>query len=688
MRPASVMALAILFGLISSPPFAGQRAGAPSSQPRQTEIATPPAVALPTARAQEAVRALKHKKLYDSLAAAYQAARYRVECNEHPAVPGQSAWHADNPAQEMSADFAADAVHITASESDGAAATVVLRLTGYGYSSNQQPPARAVPRADENRITYDRGVLREWYINDRGGLEQGFTLTQPPAVPTGEPLVLTMAIDSGLQTRLAADSGRIQFVDSMDRVQFQYADLKAWDAAGRKLPAKMLASNGRIALLINDSGATYPVTIDPLIFTEPKLTPSDPSAFDEFGNSVGISGDTAVIGAPGKSPLGATYVFVRSGSVWSQQQKLTPSDPSAFGTDEFGFSVGVSADTAVIGAPGILGVPNSSAYVFVRSGSLWSQQQKLTASDTSAGDRFGFSVGISGDTVVIGAPASSSFTGVARSAYVFVRSGSLWSQQQKLTASNPFVDDAFAISVGISGDTAVIGAPGRFPPATGTAYVFVRSGSLWSRQQKLTAGDPAVNDAFGFSVGISGDTAVIGASRKSELTGAAYVFMRSGSLWSQQQKLTASDPAAGDRFGDSVGISGDTAVIGAPFKSGFVGAAYVFEGVLIVSIDIKPGEGPPSINRQSHGKTPVALLSSPTFDATSADRRTVVFAGASPLNIGLDFVDVNRDGLLDVVFRFSTQSLNLPDGTTQACMTGRTIDRQDFKGCDSLRLLR
>ena len=113
----------------------------------------------------------------------------------------------------------------------------------------------------------------------------------------------------------------------------------------------------------------------------------------------------------------------------------------------------------------------------------------------------------------------------------------------------------------------------------------------------------------------------------------------------------------------------------------------MFDGVLIVSIDIKPGEDPPSINRRSHGKTPVALLSSPTFDATSADRRTVVFAGASPLNIGLDFVDVNRDGLLDVVFHFSTQSLNLPDGTTQACMTGRTIDRQDFKGCDSVRLL-
>src|SRR5439155_6288973 len=135
----------------------------------------------------------------------------------------------------------------------------------------------------------------------------------------------------------------------------------------------------------------------------------------------------------------------------------------------------------------------------------------------------------------------------------------------KLTASNPFVDDDFGFSVGISGDTAVIGAPdGRFPPVAGTAYVFVRSGSVWSQQQKLTASAPAAGDGFSAGVGISGDTAVIGAS------GAAYVFVRSGSVWSQQQKLTANDPAVGDRFGGSVGISGDMAVIGAS------GAAYGF----------------------------------------------------------------------------------------------------------------
>src|SRR5436190_21426228 len=118
-------------------------------------------------------------------------------------------------------------------------------------------------------------------------------------------------------------------------------------------------------------------------------------------------------------------------------------------------------ETAASGARGVLRVPDSWASVFVRSGSLWSQEPKLTASDTSAGDRFGNSVGISGDTAVIGAPARSGFTGGARGAYVFVRSGSLWSQQQKLTASDPAVDDAFAVSLGISADTAVIGPPGR-----------------------------------------------------------------------------------------------------------------------------------------------------------------------------------------------------------------------------------
>ena len=164
---------------------------------------------------------------------------------------------------------------------------------------------------------------------------------------------------------------------------------------------------------------------------------------------------------------------------------------------------------------GAAGIDQGSAYVFVRSGGVWSQQQKLEASDAAADDRFGFSVAISGETVVVGAPGDDGAAGIDQgSAYVFVRSGGVWSQQQKLLASDAAADDDFGSSVAISGETVVVGAPWD-DDATGfyqgSAYVFVRSGGVWSQQQKLLASDAAGGDAFGFSVAISGETVVVGA---------------------------------------------------------------------------------------------------------------------------------------------------------------------------------
>src|SRR5262249_31949093 len=152
-------------------------------------------------------------------------------------------------------------------------------------------------------------------------------------------------------------------------------------------------------------------------------------------------------------------------------------------------------------------------------------------------------------------------------AYVFLLSSGVWSQQQKLTASDGAAGDQFGSSVAISGDTAVVGAAG--PGLSTAAYVFLRSSGVWSQQQKLTACDAAAGGWFVFFVAISGDTAVVGAFARRSLAGAAYVFLRRGVAWNQQAMLTASDAAASDEFGFSVAISGDTAVIGAPFKSSF-----------------------------------------------------------------------------------------------------------------------
>ena len=322
-----------------------------------------------------------------------------------------------------------------------------------------------------------------------------------------------------------------------------------------------------------------------------RLTASDAAAYDRFGWSVSVSGDTLVVGATGGYPTttipGWAYVFVRTGSTWTQQQKLIASDGAA--NDYFGAAVSVSGDTVVVGAyldDTAAGADAGSSYVFVRTGSTWTEQQKLLASDGAAGDWFGYSVSASGDTAVAGAARHDApGGGDAGSAYVFVRSGTTWAEQQELTASAGAASDSFGSSVSVSGDTLVAGAPGIFPATTpGGAYVFVRSGTTWTEQQKLLASDGLPDDEFGTSVSVFQDTVVVGAALDDTAAGiyagSAYVYVRSGATWTEQQKLTPSTPAAVDFFGSSVSISGDTVAAGAPNGDApggpDAGAAYVF----------------------------------------------------------------------------------------------------------------
>ena len=330
-----------------------------------------------------------------------------------------------------------------------------------------------------------------------------------------------------------------------------------------------------------------------------KLTAGDGAASDVFGDSVAISGDTLVVGARladvgANGEQGAAYVFVRNGGVWTQQQKLTADDGAA--GDLFGLSVAITGDTVVVGAPADDG-SQGAAYVFVRNGDVWTEQQKLTASDRAV-NIFGHAVAISGDTVVVGAlfdaVGANSDQG---SAYVFVRRGGVWTEQQKLTAADGAADDLFSRSVAISGDSLVVSLNGDQVGARadqGFAYVFVRRGVVWTQQQKLIASDGAAGDQFGQSVAISGDTLVVGAHLAdvgaNGNQGSAYIFVRSGGVWTEQQKLTAGDGAAGDAFGDSVAISGDTLVVGTPGAdvgaNVLQGSAYVFSGATAQLLDV------------------------------------------------------------------------------------------------------
>ena len=292
--------------------------------------------------------------------------------------------------------------------------------------------------------------------------------------------------------------------------------------------------------------------------------------WEVFGASVAMSGDTIVVGAPQPGGTGTAYIFVRdSNGVWSQQAKLIADTPTA--GSFFGYTVAISGNTVVIAA-----FPDNryTAYIFVRNSTSWSQQgPKLTAGD-AANDSFNPSVAISGDTVVVGARLQDSGKGAA---YVFTRSNGTWSQQQKLTASDATAGDWFGLTPLVaSSDTILVGAPGNHTGA-GAVYVFTLNGTIWSQHQKLTASDATAGDWFGTEMAISGDTVVVGALQNGNIgAGAAYVFALSGTIWSQQQKLTASDTAPGDWFSRSVAISNDTVLVGAPLKNSGDGAAYAF----------------------------------------------------------------------------------------------------------------
>ncbi len=361
-----------------------------------------------------------------------------------------------------------------------------------------------------------------------------------------------------------------------------------------------------------------------------KLTASKPDSELRYRISVSVSGDTAVVGAFRDGCCGSAYVFHFDGVSWVEAQRLTASDAAARAF--FGYSVSVSGDTAVVGARNAdcaAGFRCGSAYVFRFNGTSWVQEQKLTASDAAAQALFGFSVSVSGDTVAVGAEADNCVAGFAcGSAYVFRFDGVSWVEEQKLTASDAAQLDQFGFSVSVSGETAVIGAlldACDTGTRCGSAYVFRFNGTSWVEEQKLTASDVAAGDGFGGSVSLIGNTVVVGASGNDcsagDNCGSAYVFRFNGSSWDEEQKLTASDVAAGDRFGFPVSLSGDTVVIGAYRDScapgGDCRAAYVFRCEPICGDEnVNPGEECDGMNDAA---CPGACLSDCTCGAFCGD---------------------------------------------------------------------
>ncbi len=315
-----------------------------------------------------------------------------------------------------------------------------------------------------------------------------------------------------------------------------------------------------------------------------KITAADGEMANLFGDAVAISGETAIVGAYGDndngSGSGSAYIFEKVGGSWVQNAKLTPIDGAA--NDFFGDAVSIDGDTAIIGAyrDDDRGSGSGSAYVFERAFGAWTQKAKFTARDGTNNDLFGNAVSIDGDTAIVGAYQNDNNNGnESGSAYVFERAFGVWTQKAKLTASDGRPVDRFGISVSISGDTAIVGAFYNDDLATnaGAAYVFEKVGGVWTEIAKLTASDGVSGDLFGNSVSIDGNTAIIGAFGDDGYIGSAYMFEKVDGEWTEVAKLTTT---SGEQFGSSVSVSGKTAIVGASGDDFFgtdSGSAYVFE---------------------------------------------------------------------------------------------------------------
>ena len=350
-----------------------------------------------------------------------------------------------------------------------------------------------------------------------------------------------------------------------------------------------------------------------------KLTASDGAAYDGFSGgilwgdldtivaeTVAISGDTILVGAPWHDEVGAAsgaaYVFRRSGGSWVQEAKLVPGDAAA--GDSFGFCVALDGRTAAIGAPfdQDAGPQTGAVYVFQRKANGWVQAAKLTASDATQYDWFGNFVEVSGARVLVGAMMHDELGQNSGAAYVFEDSPNGWVETAKLVPSDGALNDQFGVEGGLSGDFAVVGAwhDGDAGFNSGAAYVFERKANGWQQVDKLIPGDASPNDRLGSSVDLQDDRVLLGArfdDHSGTGFGVAYLFQRTPNGWVEEAQLTPSDGEFGDFFGVAVALTDGRALVGASRRNEadyWSGSAYLFEEMesgWVETEKLVPGDG-------------------------------------------------------------------------------------------------
>lgn len=591
-----------------------------------------------------AERAYSEVELKASLRAALLAQRMKEAAADAAyafAPAGEGAFAVSAQGGALRAAFRAGAAELEAA-AQWRAGLALTRAGCEGALDAVASGTAVLGEAAPNRLTYERraGALHfeERWLSGEPGLEQSFVFETAACGPRA--LVIELAATGLTPSGAGGETSTLQLRDSSGIARLRYGDLYAHDAAGAPLPVAMRATGDRIVIRVDAALAEWPIVVDPLIVAEPtKLSRQLGAARDEFGGSIAIDGNTALVAAPfsGFTRRGVVYVFVREDTSWTLQAVLAPSDrPSDDQSDGFGWSLAVSGNTALIGSPEHsrgAGLNQGAARVFVRSGEVWTERQTLTAPDAAAYDRFGSAVALDGDVALVGAPGDDVGSGEPRgSAYVFVNGGAEWRFRQNLSSSDSSAYDEFGAAVALGPDHLVVGAPSAGPDlmSKGQAYLFTRNESTWREEQILLepsgagvrfgqsvaiegeralVGDPHLGAAylfsrgdggwspeqslrpnnghahsFGASVTLANGRALVGAPGTrvgaSERQGAAYLFVHTETGWIERAEIAASDGASHDGFGSAVASSGDTLLVGAPYatigSNEIQGAAYVF----------------------------------------------------------------------------------------------------------------
>ncbi|MFT7579834.1 MAG: hypothetical protein ACI9MR_001501 [Myxococcota bacterium] len=496
-----------------------------------------------------------------SIAATKHATVYPVR-----AVDG--ALVSDNTRYRYAVSFADDAATIRQAANEPALRLSLVSL-GRGVTT-KAAPAKAV-RTNADRVELRRTAFTEWYVNGSAGLQHGFDLSERPA--GSGPIAIEVGVAGRTPQGISSDSIRLVG----DGETLHYGGLVAYDAGGRRLPARMSVRRGNIILTVDDSAATYPIVVDPFVTTEGLVGTALVSG-DDFGYSIAIAGDTLVVGAPDAADeLGTTYVFERTGSTWTQTQAWTPPDGGDNDMGLSGFVVAISEDedTIAIGAPqAVFAFGWGRTWIYQRNNNgSWSSQSVVGEDDN---ELLGASVALSddGETLITGAVGAD---GNAGKVYVFTKGASSFEVTGELSLGAAGASgDVLGASVAFFGPFVVTGAPGRDQGAIANAgQVFIFAGETLLQ----LINPPSANEdgLFGYSLAydLGAQTLVVG--ERGAGPGAAHIYTGLPPTLAYQQTLVPSDGVDGDNFGLSVAVLDNTIIVGAPDHNDRDGAIYIFE---------------------------------------------------------------------------------------------------------------